>query len=95
MPAYLGPQHEPLAVHDPFKGRIVLGRWRPLGVAAAALVFGGARSLETVFQAMGWREIPYQAFLALPYLLTLLVLAGVAGRATAPAALGQRDLESR
>lgn len=74
---------------------VVLGRWRPLGIAAAALVFGAARSLETVFQAMGWREIPYQAFLALPYLLTLLVLAGVAGRATAPAALGQRELESR
>ncbi len=54
---------------------VVLGRWRPLGVAAAALLFGAATSLQTLFQAMGWSGIPYQAFLAAPYLLTLIVLA--------------------
>ena len=70
---------------------VVLGRWHPLGVAAAALVFGAASALQYLFQAMGW-SIPYQAFLALPYVLTLLGLAGIAGRATAPAELGsQRD----
>jgi ABC-type uncharacterized transport system permease subunit len=37
---------------------------------------------------MGW-NIPYQTFLALPYVLTLLGLAGIAGKSTAPAALGQ------
>lgn len=67
---------------------VVLGRWHPLGVAAAALVFGAASALQYLFQAMGW-SLPYQAFLALPYVLTLLGLAGIAGRSTAPASLGR------
>ncbi|MEI6740953.1 MAG: ABC transporter permease [Gemmatimonadaceae bacterium] len=54
---------------------VVLGRWNPLGVAAAALLFGGASALQTLFQAMGWSGIPYQLFLAVPYLLTLVVMA--------------------
>ena len=54
---------------------VVLGRWRPLGVAAAALLFGAATSLQTLFQSMGWTGIPYQLFLAVPYILTLVVLA--------------------
>lgn len=69
---------------------VVLGRWKPLGVAAAALLFGAANSLQTLFQSMGWSGVPYQLFLALPYVLTLLVLAGASGRAAAPAALGKQ-----
>ena len=68
---------------------VALGRWHPLGVALAALLFGAASALQYLFQAMGW-AVPYQLFLALPYVLTLLALALVRGRATAPAALGQR-----
>lgn len=68
---------------------VVLGRWKPLGVAGAALLFGAANSLQTLFQSMGWTGVPYQLFLALPYLLTLFVLAGASGRAAAPAALGK------
>jgi ABC-type uncharacterized transport system permease subunit len=67
---------------------VVLGRWHPLGVALGALVFGGASALQFAFQAMGWTA-PYQLFLVTPYLLTLAALAGVAGRARAPAALGK------
>lgn len=67
---------------------VVLGRWHPLGAAVAALVFGAASALQYLFQAMGW-TLPYQAFLALPYVLTLLGLAGIAGRSTAPANLGR------
>jgi general nucleoside transport system permease protein len=66
---------------------VVLGRWHPLGVFAAALVFAAASALQYLFQAMGW-AIPYQAFLALPYVLTLLGLAGMAGKSTPPGALG-------
>ena len=69
---------------------VVLGRWRPMGVALAALLFGAANALQTIFQAMGWAQVPYQLFLAVPYVLTLFVLAGAGGRAAAPAALGRR-----
>lgn len=67
---------------------VVLGRWRPLGVALGALLFGAASALQFAFQAMGW-SAPYQLFLVTPYLLTLAALAGAVGRARAPAALGK------
>lgn len=67
---------------------VVLGRWRPMGVALAALLFGAASALQFAFQAMAWNA-PYQLFLVMPYLLTLAALTGVAGRARAPAALGR------
>jgi len=70
---------------------VVLGRWQPLGVVAAALLFGASGALQYLFQAMGW-ALPYQLFLVVPYVLTLVVLAGVAGRAVAPAAMGRRTL---
>lgn len=67
---------------------VVLGRWHPLGVLAAALTFAAASALQYLFQAMGWM-IPYQVFLALPYVLTLLGLAGIAGKSTPPGSLGK------
>jgi len=67
---------------------VVLGRWNPLGVLAAALVFGAASALQYAVQAVGL-DVPYQFFLMTPYVVCLLVLAGVAGRAEAPAALGR------
>ncbi len=67
---------------------VVLGRWNPLGVAVASLVFGAASALQFAFQAMGWRA-PYQLFLVMPYLLTLAGLAGVVGRARPPQSLGK------
>lgn len=67
---------------------VVLGRWNPLGVAGAALLFGAATALQFWIQALGWR-VPYQAVLAVPYALTLMALAGVAGRVNAPVALGR------
>jgi simple sugar transport system permease protein len=67
---------------------VVLGRWHPVGVLLAALLFGGATALQFLFQAAGL-DVPYQLFLMLPYLLTLVLLAGVAGGVRAPAALGR------
>jgi general nucleoside transport system permease protein len=67
---------------------VVLGRWRPLGVALGALLFGAASALQFAFQAMGWNA-PYQFFLVAPYVLTLAALAGAQGRARPPAALGK------
>ena len=68
---------------------VALGRWSPVGVALAAGLFGAANALQFVFQSLGWTA-PYQLFLALPYILTLSALAGVAGKRSPPAALGTR-----
>ncbi len=65
---------------------VVLGRWNPLLVLLAALFFGAASALQFFLQALGL-DLPYQLFLALPYLLTLAALAGWVGRARAPAGL--------
>lgn len=69
---------------------VALGRWRPIGVALAALVFGAASALQYFFQAAG-THAPYQLFLALPYLLTLVALATARGRSVAPAALARAE----
>ena len=65
---------------------VVLGRWNPVLVLVAALFFGAASALQFFLQALGL-DLPYQLFLALPYMLTLAALAGWVGRARAPAAL--------
>ena len=65
---------------------VVLGRWNPLLVLLAALLFGAASALQFFLQTLGL-DVPYQLFLAFPYLLTLAALAGWVGRSRAPAAL--------
>ncbi len=67
---------------------VVCGRWRAGGVLVAALLFGAVGALQFQFQARG-SAVPYQFFLVLPYAVTLLVLAGVAGRSRAPAGLNR------
>lgn len=67
---------------------VVLGGWRPLWVLAAAFFFGAAGALQFFLQTLGW-AVPYQLFLALPYVLTLAALAGWVGRSRAPAALAR------
>lgn len=67
---------------------VVLGGWQPFRVALAALLFGAASALQFVFQSLGL-AVPYQLFLMLPYVLTLLALGGMVGRVRAPAGLGK------
>jgi len=67
---------------------VILGRWKPWGLAAAAALFGAAMALQFGLQALG-TSIPYQIFLALPYALTLIVLAVMGGQAASPSALGE------
>ena len=67
---------------------VVLGRWKPIGIGLAALLFAATTSLQYLAQAMGF-DIPYQLVLALPYVLTLAALAGIGGRATPPATLAR------
>ncbi|NSZ20024.1 ABC transporter permease [Agrobacterium vitis] len=66
---------------------LVLGRRHPLGVLLAAMLFGAADALQLRGQTLGI-ALPYQAFLTLPYILTILVLVLFAGKARNPAALG-------
>lgn len=68
---------------------VALGRWHPVGVVLASLLFGGSSALQYLAQAAGLR-LPYQAFLALPYLLTLVVLAQAGRAQRAPLWLGRR-----
>lgn len=72
---------------------VVLGRWKPFGVAGAALLFGAASAFQYLSQAKGW-SMPYQISLALPYVLTLIALAGLRGKSASPAALALPDTES-
>jgi general nucleoside transport system permease protein len=67
---------------------VIVGRWNAYGVAAASILFGAAMALQFGLQASG-TAIPYQLFLALPYALTLAVLAIFGVQANAPSALGE------
>lgn len=67
---------------------VIVGRWNAWGVGAASILFGAAIALQFGLQAYG-SAIPYQFFLALPYGLTLIVLAFMGGQADAPSALGE------
>jgi ABC-type uncharacterized transport system permease subunit len=67
---------------------VVLGRWTPWGTAGAALVFGGAFALQYLAQTLEL-ALPYQLFLAMPYVLTLVLLAAMRGRGIAPSHLGR------
>jgi ABC-type uncharacterized transport system permease subunit len=66
---------------------VIVGRWNAWGIAAASLLFGAAIALQFNLQAIG-AHLPYQLFLALPYVLTLIVLAIAGGQAQSPSALG-------
>jgi len=67
---------------------VILGEWRPGRIAIASVLFGAALALQFVLQAVN-TGIPYQLFLALPYVLTLVVLTALGGQSHAPSALGE------
>ncbi len=67
---------------------MIFGKWSPLGAWGAALLFGFASALQTQLQFGGQINIPHQFIGMLPYLLTIVVLAGFGGRARPPAAEG-------
>ena len=67
---------------------VIFGNWIPTRVMWGALIFGGTYALKDYLQAMGLKlPIPYELFLALPYIVTIIALV-IAGRnASYPAAL--------
>lgn len=66
---------------------MILGRWRPVGALSAALLFGFANSLKDQLGIIG-SSIPSQFLAMLPYIATILAVAGFVGRARPPAAEG-------
>ncbi|TDB73543.1 ABC transporter permease [Micromonospora sp. KC721] len=67
---------------------LIFGRWSPTGALLAALFFGFADQLATYLGAIG-SAIPSQFLAMLPYLATILAVAGLVGRVRAPAADGK------
>jgi simple sugar transport system permease protein len=67
---------------------MIFGKWRPAWAAAACLLFGLAEALQIALQAAGV-GVPAWAVQMLPYVLTMVTLAGFIGRATPPRALGR------
>ncbi len=66
---------------------IIFGRWDPMRAGMACLLFAAAETLQ--IQLQGTQMIPSQFVQMIPYLLTIVALAGVVGRAVPPAALGK------
>ena len=76
---------------------VIFGRWTPIGAWGAALLFATSDALRV---AIGIQPptgelgvilgaIPSEAYASLPYVLTVIILAGVVGRSIAPAAVGR------
>ena len=80
---------------------MIFGKWHPAGALAACLLFGFLDALSIRLQgvpmpgALGGGAVPVQAIQALPYLLTVVLLAGFFGRARAPRALGVPYVKER
>jgi general nucleoside transport system permease protein len=71
---------------------MIFGQWRPVPAMLACLLFGFLDTVAVRLQGVKLAhvgEIPVQAIQALPYLLTVLLLAGFIGRNVAPQALGR------
>ncbi len=66
---------------------VICGRWRPFSAAAFALLFGLASALSDRLPV--YSESGAVLFRSLPYILTLIVVAGVIGRSIPPAAVGR------
>ena len=70
---------------------MIFGKWTPLGGFGASIIFGFADALQVKLQGLGIEQVPIPSefMLMAPYLVTMVVLAGVIGRAIPPAADGQ------
>jgi simple sugar transport system permease protein len=91
--------------HDMTAGRgymalaaLIFGRWMPFGTLFACLLFGfldAAAIRLQGFTIAGLGEVPVQWIQALPYVMTVVLLAGFVGKSVAPAALGKPYLKER
>ena len=72
---------------------MIFGRWRPWGALGGAVLFGTARALQTRLQILkvdiAGFEIPSEWWQSVPFVITIVVVAGLIGRAVPPAAEGR------
>jgi general nucleoside transport system permease protein len=68
---------------------VIFGRWQPVRVAVACFLFAAAETLQ--IQLQGAQLVPSQFVERIPYVLTIVALAGVVGRSVPPAALGKTE----
>ncbi|WP_427162187.1 ABC transporter permease [Aliinostoc sp. HNIBRCY26] len=69
---------------------LIFGRWHPIGITLACLLFGATEALQLRIQALGV-NIPYQFLVMLPYAIALFALLGLAGKSKPPQSLGISD----
>ena len=77
---------------------LIFGRWQPVGALWACMLFGFLDAVAMRLQGValpGIGEVPVQAIQALPYLLTVVLLAGFIGKAVAPKASGKPYAKER
>ena len=67
---------------------VIFGAWNPVYAFGAALVFGFADSAQALLSILGV-DVPPQLLNSVPYIVTIIVVAGVVGRVRGPAAAGQ------
>jgi general nucleoside transport system permease protein len=77
---------------------LIFGKWHPVGALWACLLFGFLDAVSIRLQGVNLPllgEVPVQAIQALPYVLTVVLLAGFIGNAIAPKALGKPYVKER
>ncbi|GGH62667.1 ABC transporter permease [Rothia aerolata] len=67
---------------------LIFGRWKPLGALMASLLFGFSLQMQFVLSGLG-TTIPTELLAMLPYVVTILAVAGLVGRSRGPAASGK------
>jgi ABC-type uncharacterized transport system permease subunit len=103
--AYLSTAHNASFIRDMTAGRgylalaaLIFGKWRPVPALFACLLFAFTDAVQIRLQGTPLPligTVPTQAIQALPYLLTVLLLAGFVGRAIAPKAIGTPYVKER
>lgn len=103
--AYLSIAHNAAFIRDMSAGKgylalaaLIFGKWRPVPTMVACLIFAFADAVQVRLQGTPLPlvgVIPVQFIQALPYILTVLLLAGFVGRAVAPKAIGVPYVKGR
>ncbi len=103
--AYMSTAHGAAFVRDMTAGKgflalaaLIFGKWRPVPTMLACLLFAFADAVQVRLQGTvlpGIGEVPVQAIQALPYVLTVILLAGFVGKSAAPKAIGLPFVKDR